>query len=173
VVQASVAVLAILRQASFVVHGEALLVTTMASPFGAQEPESEVADPEVPVETEVERRPSAKGMLPDITLALYLRWTMSLPRHVSRVISLMLLLPHGLRSLWLGLKFLHSVPLRGGEGLIAILVTLVLLPSTVVSVGRGMPCAFKIVLYFFCCVCMTGWPECGLGCDSDLACGRG
>jgi len=31
--------------------------------------------------------------------------------------------------------------------------------------------AIKIVLSFFCRVCMTGLPECGLGCGYDLACG--
>jgi len=31
--------------------------------------------------------------------------------------------------------------------------------------------AIKIVLGFFCRVCVTGLPECGLGCGYDLAYG--
>jgi len=31
--------------------------------------------------------------------------------------------------------------------------------------------AIKIVLDFFCRICMTGLPECGLGCGYDLAYG--
>jgi len=36
--------------------------------------------------------------------------------------------------------------------------------------GRGVG-AIEIVLDFFCRVCVTGLPECGLGCGYDLACG--
>ena len=54
-VHAPVAVPAALTVVYFMVHEEALLVTTVASTFGVQEPE-----PELPV-VEVERSPSADG----------------------------------------------------------------------------------------------------------------
>jgi len=49
------------------------------------------------------------------------------------------------------------------------LVILVLVPSAVVGVGRGVVGAIKIVLDFFCGVCVTSLLECGLGCGNNLA----
>jgi len=57
-VPAPVAVPAALTLASFLAPVEELLVTTVAFPFEAQEPEPDVAEPELPV-VEVERSPSA------------------------------------------------------------------------------------------------------------------
>jgi len=59
-VRAPVAVPAAPTVASFVAHVEKSLVTTVASPFGAQEPEPDVAEPQLPV-VQVEQSPSADG----------------------------------------------------------------------------------------------------------------
>ena len=60
-VHAPVAVPAAPMVASLGAHVEALTVTTVASAFVAQEPEPDVAEPELPVVVQVERSPSADG----------------------------------------------------------------------------------------------------------------
>ena len=59
----------------------------------------------------------------------------------------------------------------GGKDAILMLVILVSLLSAVVSIGEGVGGAIKIVLDFFCRVCVTGLLECGLGCGYGLAYG--
>jgi len=51
------------------------------------------------------------------------------------------------------------------------LMILVLLPSAVVGVGRGVAGRIKIVLGFFCGVCLTCLSECWLGCRYNRAYG--
>jgi len=65
-VHAPVAVPAAPTVVSLGAHVEASLVTTVASAVMAQEPEPDVAEPELPV-VQVERSPLADGLLPDVT----------------------------------------------------------------------------------------------------------
>jgi len=62
-VHAPVAVPAASTMLSFVAHEKAFLVTTVASIFGAQEPEPIVAKQELLVVVEVQRSPSADGVV--------------------------------------------------------------------------------------------------------------
>jgi len=74
-VHAPVAMPTVLAVASFVGPVEELLVTTVVFPLRVQEPEPEVAEPELPV-VEVERLPSVDWALTDVTRTVCIGWTM-------------------------------------------------------------------------------------------------
>ena len=155
-------------EASLVTTVEALLVTTVASAIIAQEPEPDVTEPELPV-VRVERSPRRMGLLPDVTCVVYAGWTMRLGWLLGWL-GWLRLFPR--RVLWflLVVKVLRWVRLLGGVDPIIMLVILVSSLSAVV-VGRGVVGAIEIVFDFFCRVCVTGLPECGLGSGYDLAYG--
>jgi len=167
-VLAPVAEPAALTVASLGVHVEALTVTTVASAVMAQEPEPDVAEPVLPVVVQVERSPSA-----DWTVAKRHpgrgRWVDDEAGVVSRkarVIEVVASSPPPVPAGHYGSPVASAA---GGEDPIVMLVILDLLPSAVGGVGRGVAGAIEIVFDFFCRVCVTGLPECGFGCDYDLA----
>jgi len=110
------------------------------------------------------------GRLPDITRIVSVGWTMRLVWLLGRLDWLKLLSRRLLRFP-LVITVSRWLRLLGGEDPIIMLVILVLLPSAIIGVGRGVAGAMEIMLDFFCRVWVTGLPECGLGCGYDLACG--
>jgi len=149
---------------------ETSLVTTVGFPFRVQEPEPDVAEPKLPV-VQVERSPSVDWAVVICHRVVCVGWTMRLAWLLERLGLLGLLFPHHLLRFRLTISVPQRLRLLGREGPMVMVVILLLLPSAVVGVRRGVTGAIKIVLDFLCCVFVTDLLECGLGWGYGLACG--
>ena len=166
-----VAVPAALTVVSLGAHVEALTVATVASAIMAQEPEPDVAEPELPVVVQVERSPSADGAVTRRNPSR-VRWVddeAGVASRKARVVEVVSSSPPPVSASH-GVSPVASVAGEEGSGPHA-------RDPGFITVGRGRRRKgrgggrHQIVLGFVCRVCVTGLPECGLGCGYDLAYG--
>jgi len=170
VVHAPVAVPAAPTVVSLGAHVEALTVTTVASAVVAQEPEPDVAEPVLLVVVQVERSPSADGTDAKRRqrCSCWVDDEAGGASWKAGVIEVVSLSPPPVPAGRYGSPVASAA---GGVDPIVMLVILVSLLSAVVGIGKGVAGAIKIVLDFFCPVCVTSLPESGLGGGYDLAYG--